>query len=65
MSNTEMGGEYVAGSHMQDRERAWYRVCKLHGTHMARKVFELCTKFRKIISINLLPNEIIFVFSLL
>ena len=29
---------------------------------MARKVFELCTKFCKIISINLLPNEIIFVF---
>ena len=24
---------------MQDRERAWYRVCKLYRTHMVRNVF--------------------------
>ncbi len=39
MQNTERAGVYAAGNHMQDRERAWYRVCKLYRTHMVRNVF--------------------------
>ena len=42
--NTERGEEYVAGSHMQDRERAWYLVCKLYRIHMVRNVFWIVYK---------------------
>ena len=65
MQNTERAGEYVAGNHMQDRERIWYRVRESCHTHISGNVPWVCAKFRKIISINSLQNETLFVFSLL